>query len=153
MDRGAWWAAVHGVAKSRIWLSNFTFTFPFMRWRRKWQPLQYSCLENPRDRGAWRAAIYGVTQSRTWLKWLSSSSSSSWHLECSTLTATSSRILNSSAGILRQINKIWFLPLIFSDILTFSWNIRYETLDLSKQSWRRPTNHLLIKINYPIIRE
>ena len=36
-------------------------------------PLQYSCLENPRDRGAWRAALYGVTQSWTWLKWLSSS--------------------------------------------------------------------------------
>ena len=29
MDRGAWWAAVHGVAKSRTRLSNFTFTFPF----------------------------------------------------------------------------------------------------------------------------
>ena len=36
-------------------------------------PLQCSCLENPRDRGAWWAAVYGVTQSRTWLKWLSSS--------------------------------------------------------------------------------
>ena len=40
-------------------------------------PLQYSCLENPRDGGAWQAAIYGVTQSWTRLKWLSSSSSSS----------------------------------------------------------------------------
>ena len=38
-------------------------------------PLQYSCLENPRDEGAWWAAVYGVAQSRTWLKWLSSSSS------------------------------------------------------------------------------
>ena len=38
-------------------------------------PLQCSCLENPRDGGAWWAAIYGVTQSRTRLKWLSSSSS------------------------------------------------------------------------------
>ena len=36
-------------------------------------PLQCSCLENPRDGGAWWAAIYGVAQSRTWLKWLSSS--------------------------------------------------------------------------------
>ena len=34
-------------------------------------PLQYSCLENPRDRGAWWAAIYGVAQIRTQLKWLS----------------------------------------------------------------------------------
>ena len=40
-------------------------------------PLQYSCLENPRDRGAWWAAVYGVAQSRTRLKRLSSSSSSS----------------------------------------------------------------------------
>ena len=37
-------------------------------------PLQYSCLENPRDRGAWRAAVYGVAQSQTRLKRLSSSS-------------------------------------------------------------------------------
>ena len=40
-------------------------------------PLQCSCLENPRDGGAWWAAMYGVTQSRTRLKQLSSSSSSS----------------------------------------------------------------------------
>ena len=38
-------------------------------------PLQCSCLENPRDGGAWWAAIYGVAQSRTQLKRLSSSSS------------------------------------------------------------------------------
>ena len=37
-------------------------------------PLQCSCLENPRDGGAWWAAIYGVTQSQTQLKRLSSSS-------------------------------------------------------------------------------
>ena len=39
-------------------------------------PLQRSCLENPRDGGAWWAAIYGVAQIRTRLKRLSSSSSS-----------------------------------------------------------------------------
>ena len=39
-------------------------------------PLQCSCLQNPRDGGAWWAAIYGVTQSRTRLKRLSSSSRS-----------------------------------------------------------------------------
>ena len=38
-------------------------------------PLQCSCLENPRDDGAWWAAVYGVTQSRARLKRLSSSSS------------------------------------------------------------------------------
>ena len=39
-------------------------------------PLQCSCLENPRDGGDWWAAVYGVAQSRTGLKQLSSSSSS-----------------------------------------------------------------------------
>ena len=38
-------------------------------------PLQCSCLENPRDGGAWWAAVYGVAQSWAWLKRLSSSSS------------------------------------------------------------------------------
>ena len=38
-------------------------------------PLQYSCLENPRDGGAWWAAVCGVAESRTRLKRLSSSSS------------------------------------------------------------------------------
>ena len=44
-------------------------------------PLQCSCLENPRDEGVWWAAVYGVTQSRTRLKWLSGSSSSSSRLK------------------------------------------------------------------------
>ena len=39
-------------------------------------PLQCSCLENPRDGGVWWAAVYGVAQSWTRLKRLSSSSSS-----------------------------------------------------------------------------
>ena len=38
-------------------------------------PLQCSCLENPRDGGAWWAAVSGVAQSRTRLKRLSGSSS------------------------------------------------------------------------------
>ena len=38
-------------------------------------PLQYSCLENPKDGGAWWAAVYGVAQSPTRLNRLSSSSS------------------------------------------------------------------------------
>ena len=39
--------------------------------RRKWQPLQCSCLRNPVDRRAWWAAVHGVTQSCTRLKRLS----------------------------------------------------------------------------------
>ena len=38
-------------------------------------PIQCSCLENPRDGGTWCTAIYGVAESQTRLKWLSNSSS------------------------------------------------------------------------------
>ena len=44
-------------------------------------PLQCSCLKNPRDGGIWWVSIYGVTQSRTGLKWLSSSSNQCWRQE------------------------------------------------------------------------
>ena len=54
-------------------------------------PLQCSCLENPRDGGAWGAAVYGVAHSRTRLKRLSSSSSicmaESLHCSPETITA------------------------------------------------------------------
>ena len=116
MGRGAWKAAVHGVAKSWTRLSDFTFPFHFHALERNWQPtpvflpgesqgwrslvscrlwgrteldtteqlhfhfslscigevngnpLQCSCLENPKAGGAWWAAVYGVAQSRTRLK-------------------------------------------------------------------------------------
>ena len=41
-------------------------------------PLQYSCLENPRDRGAWWGAVYGVAQSRTQLSDLAAAAGTSW---------------------------------------------------------------------------
>ena len=64
MDGGAWLAAVHGVAKSRIRLSDFTFTFHFHALEKgNDNPLQCSCLENPRDREAWWAAVFGVAES------------------------------------------------------------------------------------------
>ena len=79
--RGAWWAAIHGVAEGWTQLSDFTFTFHSCSGEGNGNPLQCSCLENPRDGGAWGAAVYGVTQSRTWLKWLSSSSMVSCPME------------------------------------------------------------------------
>ena len=70
-----------GIYRNFYWtfltLSYFTEDTYQVNGEGNGNPLQYSCLENPRDRGAWWAAIYGVTQSRTWLKRLSSSSSSS----------------------------------------------------------------------------
>ena len=53
MDRGAWWAAVHGVAKSRTRLSDFNFTFHFfMHWKRKWQPTPVFLPGDSQGRGS-----------------------------------------------------------------------------------------------------
>ena len=56
------------------WAIHFHFSFSCIG-KGNGNPLQYSCLENPRDGGTWWAAIYGVAQSRTRLRQLSSSSS------------------------------------------------------------------------------
>ena len=69
MDGGAWWAAVHGVAKSRTRLKQLHFHCSLSCiGEGNGNPLQCSCLENPRDGGAWWAVVYGVAQSRTRLK-------------------------------------------------------------------------------------
>ena len=44
-------------------------------------PLQCSCLENPRDGGAWWVAVYGMAQSQTQLTWLSSSNAYIWNVK------------------------------------------------------------------------
>ena len=78
--------SLEGCSPWGCWRSDTTERLHFHSWtlscigEGNGNPLQYSCLENPRDRGAWWAAVYGVAQSWTRLKWLSSSSSSSMML-------------------------------------------------------------------------
>ena len=55
-------------------------------------PLQCSCLENPRDGGAWWAAVHRVPQGRTWLKRLSSSSSRELDLTCCNKNLTQTKM-------------------------------------------------------------
>ena len=74
MDGGAWWAAVHGVAKSRTRMSDFTFTFHFHVLEKE-MATHSSILacRLPGTEEPVKAAVYGVAQSRTRLKRLSSS--------------------------------------------------------------------------------
>ena len=75
-------------------------------------PLQCSCLENPRDGGAWWAAVCGVTQSQTRLKRLSSSSSSSSSILywCFSFWLTSLCIIGSSfIHLIRTDSNVFFL--------------------------------------------
>ena len=60
VDRGAWWAAVHGVIQSWTRLKRLSMYASIGEGNGN--PLQCSCLENPRDGGAWWADIYGVAQ-------------------------------------------------------------------------------------------
>ena len=72
------WRSLVGCSPWSCWESDMTQWLPFhfslsCIGKGNGNPLQCSCLENPRDRGAWWASIYGVAQSRTRLKQLSSS--------------------------------------------------------------------------------
>ena len=93
MDREAWRAAIHGAAKSRMWLSGWTE----LNWEYIWgflggivvkyppakagdmglipgwgrspgrgngKPLQYSCLQNSVDRASWQATVHGLQRVR-----------------------------------------------------------------------------------------
>ena len=60
MDGGAWWAVVHGVAKSQTRLSDFTF----MHWRRKWQPTPVCLPGESQGRGSLAGCrLWGRTDS------------------------------------------------------------------------------------------
>ena len=64
MDGGAWWAAVNGVAKSRARLSDFTFTFHFHAWRRKWLPTPVFLPGESHGRGSLAGChLWGRTES------------------------------------------------------------------------------------------
>ena len=64
MDRGAWWAAVHGVVKSWTRLSDFTLTF--MHWGRKWQPTPVFLPGESQGRGSLVGGhLWGRTESDT----------------------------------------------------------------------------------------
>ena len=80
MDGGAWQATVHGVAKSRTWLSNFTFTLniSLSYWSATAKSLQ-SCptLCDPIDGSPPDSPVPGILQART-LEWVAISFSNAW---------------------------------------------------------------------------
>ena len=65
MDAGAWWAAVHKVAKSQKRLSDFTFPFHFHALEKEMATHSSVLAWRILGTGAWWAAVYGVAQSRT----------------------------------------------------------------------------------------
>ena len=92
---------------------------------RNGNPLQYSCLENPRDRGAWWAAVYGMAQSQTRLKRLSSSS----YIQFSSV---------QSLSRVRLFTTPWIAASQASLSITNSWS----SLRLASIKSVMPSNHL-----------
>ena len=85
------WESLVGCSPRGRWGSDTTEQFHFhfsLSWigEGNGNPLQCSCLENPRDGGAWWAAVYGVAQSQTRLEWISSNQIRSDHISCSVVS-------------------------------------------------------------------
>ena len=68
MDGGAWWPAVHGVARSWTRLSDFTFFCHFHALEKEMATHSSVLFGESKGRGSLRAAVYGLTQSQTGLK-------------------------------------------------------------------------------------
>ena len=81
MGGGAWWAAVHGVVKSRTRLSDFTFIFHFHALEKAMATHSSVLAWRIPGTGEPSGLPYGVAQSQTRLKRLSSSSSSMHSLQ------------------------------------------------------------------------
>ena len=95
-------------------------------------PLQYSCLENPRDGGAWWAAVYGVSQSQAQLKRLSSRSSKA-SLYCSFsqlyfLQSLHSPVSDQGPCVLQLPSKSANLLCIASDVVECSQRKCHPTM-------------------------
>ena len=125
--------AVHGVAKSQTRLSDFTFTFPFMHWRRKWQPTPVFLPGESRGRGSlvgchlWSRTELDTTeatqqqqQQQLWLNL--------FNLRCLLEIQLGLKKENLGAKISLRING---LPLIFChdpDVITIGANIKQKGL-------------------------
>ena len=83
-------------------------------------PLQYSCLENPRDRGAWQATVYGVAKNWTRLN----------DLEACNITWRCSPIPSREASVVPALRPCQpsFLPILFYCLLLLSSHHRPTTL-------------------------
>ena len=88
MDGGTYWAAVHGVTKSRTRLSDFTFTFYFHALEKEWQPTPVFLPGESQGRGSLVGCRLWVAQSQTRLRRLSSSSRSEYLIETDSMQSS-----------------------------------------------------------------
>ena len=104
--------------------------------KRNGNPLQCSCLENPRDGGAWWAAVYEVAQSRTRLKRLSSSSSNDDPIS---ETAKETQMYRTVFWALWGKARMgWFERIVLKHVYYHMWNrwpVQVRCMRLGAQGW------------------
>ena len=118
-------------------------------------PLQCSCLENPKDRGAWKAAVYGVSQSRTRLKWLSSSSSSNQSKRKLILSNFYAFLLKTSKATPQHLWILFvFINLIGSSTISIQttapiWSVHFDGFGKRMYPWKHYHNWDTEYFHYP----
>ena len=136
------WRSLEGCSPRGRWGSDTTEQLHFLfslscNGEGNGNPLQCSCLENPRDGGAWWAAVYGVTQSWTRLKRLSSSSSST--------------LCHENAEVVKLKKQNFYLGLYCWTRNTFKQNKAYYELHmcqaLESRLWEKMLMMMMMTIN------
>ena len=96
------------------WATSLSL-FPFMHWRRNWQPTPVFLPGESQGWGAWWATIYGVAQSQAWLKQLSSSGSRSGTQTACLLGCASIFVLSQwSYDVEASMGRVPFCPWVWS---------------------------------------
>ena len=109
-------------------------------------PLQCSCLENPRDGGAWWATVYGVTQSWTQLKRLSSSSNRSRRKQHFIILPKDIHVLEASLALGKQ--KSIPPPFLCRSTARSSTPVRWEIPSQESQGLPLPCPRLCLNLSF-----
>ena len=124
MDGGAWWAAVHGVARSQTRLSDSLSLFTFKHWRRKWQPTPVFLPGESQGRGSLLGCRLWVFSCSVMSNFLQAHELQHARLPCPSLSPRSLLKLKSIESIMPFNHLILchplLLPSVFPSIGVFS---------------------------------
>ena len=142
MDRGAWWAAVHGVTKSHTWLRDFTFTFHFHALEKE-MATHSSVL-------AWRipgmgepAGLPSMGSHRVGHDWSDLAESRAEHAKVLYIYPKICLQVNSTSWLRTYLTNQYVILRYCSSNL-YKWNYLYDTLPFYKIQ----VNHFMIQVNH-----